>query len=350
MTAHQLVAERVRATSRAAVAAEIGISELDLRDFMTGIAIAAMPATRLAGWLADQSASRQALTGLSRMDALPAGVAGGGGTPAKPRAALPPRRDNGWGFVRAASKRFVEQGDRETAAPSLHSVPLQTLQQYYADEFARVGSWVAIRASTGASITALRRFVATGKVQARVIRKLVRLYESRGGELSVELWRTIGLQALQEYYAAEFERVGSWDAIRRATGVSIPALRRFVATGRSRERVLRKLALLYDIVGPECFRLRSRCVHSLDEGQVTSRRVYRGGAYPGKPCESISLRNAGISAGRASRGRPACPGRCSRPSSLGARPGRGTFARSFTTFWLGTVSCPLLHPRAWNSV
>ena len=46
MTPHQIVAARIAETSRAAVAADIGITERDLRDFMTGIALAAMPAMR----------------------------------------------------------------------------------------------------------------------------------------------------------------------------------------------------------------------------------------------------------------------------------------------------------------
>ena len=60
MTPHQLVAARIAETSRAAVAAEIGITERDLRDFVTGVALAAVPAIRLSTWLERQLPSEQA--------------------------------------------------------------------------------------------------------------------------------------------------------------------------------------------------------------------------------------------------------------------------------------------------
>lgn len=259
MTPHQFVAARIAETTRAAVAADIGITERDLRDFMTGIALAAMPAARLGAWLERHlTPEHGGAPRIARIDGTAARGASKEAAPAPPRAQ--PRRDSGWGFVRSASGEEVglpaprprrsSPRPASTARQPAPGVEIETIREYVRERV-HESSEREVLAGIGAPLGRgnLRQFLNGSTPRPRILAHLAGWYEGAPEEERGRLhgaWRTVPAPTLQAYYAAEVERLASQRAVARAAGISIGALQNFLGGETpTQERVLRPLALLY---------------------------------------------------------------------------------------------------------
>jgi hypothetical protein len=257
MTVHQLLAARIAETSLPAVAAEIGISDQDLRGFMIGIALAAMPAERVRAW------SAQYLPAAEPVVAVIPRPAEHDHTPAPdPAPARKPRRDAGWGFVRTASgeevglppfrprRRPAPSPRRTASAASRAGVDVEKIREF-ARRRVEDSSLRAVLAEIGPPLQrgSLHQFLNGSTPREPVLTHLAAWHERAAAEQPEEAdaaWREVPVPILRAYYAAEVERVGSHRAVRRAAGVSIKALQDFLAGKTSTQpRVLRKLARLY---------------------------------------------------------------------------------------------------------
>ena len=257
MTVHQLLAARIADTSLPAVAAEIGISDQDLRGFMSGIALAAMPAERLRAWSAPYLPAAEPVVAV-----IPRPVEHDRTPAPDPAPARKPRRDTGWGFVRSASgeevglppfrpRRRPARSPRRTApAASRAGVDVETIREF-TQRRVEDSSLRAVLAEIGPPLQrgTLHQFLNGSTPRELVLTHLAAWHERAAAEEPQEAdtaWRTVPVPVLRAYYAAELERVGSQRAIRRAAGVSIKALQDFLTGEKTTQRrVLRKLARLY---------------------------------------------------------------------------------------------------------
>ena len=259
MTPHQFVAARIAETSRAAVAADIGITERDLRDFMTGIALAAMPAMRLGAWVERHLTPEQGdAPRIARIDGTAARGASREATPAPPRAQ--PRRDSGWAFVRSASGEEVglpaprprRSSPRPAGAarPAPPGIEIETIREYVRERV-HESSEREVLADIGAPLGrgSLRQFLDGSTPRPRILAHLADWYERAPEEERGRLngaWRSVPASTLRAYYSAEVERLASQRAVARAAGISISALQNFLGGATpTQARVLRPLALLY---------------------------------------------------------------------------------------------------------
>ena len=257
MTVHQLLAARIKETSLPAVAAEIGISDQDLRGFMSGIALAAMPAERLRAWSAQHLPAATPVLAV-----IPRPVERGDARAPDPAAPRKPRRDAGWGFVRTASgdelglppfrprHRPARSPRRTASAASRTGVDVEKIREF-ARRRVEDSSLRAVLAEIGPPLQrgSLHQFLNGSTPREPILTHLAAWHERAAAEEPEEpnaAWREVPVPILRAYYAAEVERVGSHRAIRRAAGVSIKALQDFLAGKTTTQpRVLRKLARLY---------------------------------------------------------------------------------------------------------
>jgi hypothetical protein len=261
VTPHQLLSARLAETPRAALAAEIGISDRELKDFMAGITLPTMAGSRLSAWLTRQLPASSHTTDFNVLRP-------GTNTRDEDEEDTPTpreRRDSGWAFVREASP--IRSDLARDEGPY---VPRSTLHAYYTAEVERVGSWRAVARAVGISTVSMQRFVAQpAHSNQRVLRPLKRLYLTRGGLNSDPKparpakpvrqrvpkgvddppdapWRSVPLDTLRGYVAAEATQLRSNDRAARMMGVGGRALRSFLA-GEARTRLIniRALALYY---------------------------------------------------------------------------------------------------------
>ena len=259
MTPHQFVAARIAETSRAAVAADIGITERDLRDFMAGIALAAMPAMRLGAWVERHLTPEQGgAPRIARIDGTAARGASGEAAPAPPRAHV--RRDSGWAFVRSASGEEVglpaprprrsSPRPAGTAPQPAPGIEIETIREHLRERV-HESSEREVLAEIGAPLGrgSLRQFLDGSTPRPRILAHLADWYERAPEEERGRLngaWRTVPAPTLRAYYSAEVERLASHRAVARAAGISISALQNFLGGETpTQQRVLRPLALLY---------------------------------------------------------------------------------------------------------
>lgn len=240
-----------------AVAAEIGISDQDLRGFMSGIALAAMPAERLRAWAAEHLPAAQPAVAVIPRRAERAGA------PASDPVPTPGvRRDAGWAFVRTASgdelglppfrprRRPARYARRTAPAVTAAGVDVEKIRTF-AQRRVEDSSLRAVLAEIGPPLQrgSLHQFLNGSTPREPILTHLAAWHERAAAEEPDEAagaWRDVAVPVLRAYYASEIERVGSHRAIRRAAGVSIKALQDFLAAkGTTQRRVLRKLARLY---------------------------------------------------------------------------------------------------------
>lgn len=256
-TVHQLLAARIAETSLPAVAAEIGISDQDLRGFMIGIALAAMPAERLRTWSAQHLPAAEPVLAV-----IPRPVERADARAPDPAAPRKPRRDAGWGFVRTASgdevglppfrprRRPARYSRRTSPAVAAAGVDVEKIREF-ARRRVEDSSLRAVLAEIGPPLQrgSLHQFLNGSTPREPILTHLAAWHERAAAEEPEEpdtAWREVPVPVLRAYFAAEIERVGSHRAIRRAAGVSIKALQDFLAGKKTTQRrVLRKLARLY---------------------------------------------------------------------------------------------------------
>ncbi|HEX6862247.1 MAG TPA: hypothetical protein VF414_05480, partial [Thermoanaerobaculia bacterium] len=259
MTPHQFVAARIAETSRAAVAADIGITERDLRDFMIGVSLAAMPAMRLGTWVERHLPPAQGgAPRIARIEGTAARGASREAAPAAPRAQ--PRRDSGWAFVRSGSGEEVglptPRPRRSSPRPAgtvrqpAPGTEIETIREHVRERV-HESSEREVLAEIGGPLGrgSLRQFLDGSTPRPRILTHLADWYERASEEERRRLngaWRTVPAPTLRAYYSAEVDRLRSQRAVAGAAGISIVALQNFLG-GKTptQARVLRPLALLY---------------------------------------------------------------------------------------------------------
>lgn len=320
MTVHQLLAARIAETSLRAVAAETGLSEQDLRGYLSGIALAAMPGERLRAWAAPQLPGGEPEVLAAPPRRVTAGPEPGSRSPGAPGRGGRTSTDAGWGFVRRAGRERPAPGaaHRQPTRPSRGADQAAAPGQRALPDVEEVREYVRLRVDEASPREVLAeigppmkrsnfyKFLNGSTPHQRIFTHLAAWYERAvAGERDTpgSRWRDVPVSVLRTYCAAEVERVGSQAAVAHAAGVSIRALQDFL-TGATitQRRVLRGLGELYlarngrlsDVkpVPPRPARVKEKAGPVEDDPDAPSVPIAALRAYVAAECRQFGSRRA----------------------------------------------------------
>lgn len=128
---------------------------------------------------------------------------------------------------------------------------LERIREHARRRVEETSEWnVHLEVGDGFTVAALRNFLNGNELYRVNQERLLKWYKrSSAGERHAgptSPWRSVPPDILRTYFTTEVERLRSFRAIRRATGISIKAIQTFLdGTTETQDRVLRPLALYY---------------------------------------------------------------------------------------------------------